>query len=51
MANAINKYGEKVSSLLDRDVFKAFKQIQLDKDLRSLSEAMRYVLDERNKSK
>ncbi len=34
----------KVSSLLDKDIHKRLKQLQLDKDFRSISEAIRYVM-------
>lgn len=35
---------KKVSCLIDKDVYKAFKQIQLDQDLKSISGAMRHNL-------
>ncbi len=36
---------DKISALLDRDVYKKYKQIQLDHDLKSISQAMRFDLE------
>ena len=35
----------KVSAMLDKDVHKRLKQLQLDRDFKTISESIRYVLD------
>ncbi len=34
----------KVSAMLDKDIHRRLKQLQLDKDFKSLSETIRYVM-------
>ncbi len=34
----------KVSAMLDKDIHKRLKQLQLDMDFRSISETIRYVM-------